>query len=315
MTKASWPASVEEILGGDQAVGLAHLTPAAGVVLTPVTNFALQNRTAGTMAFNSSVGMWHKLARIRDDPDVALAFHTREHGFSNRPEYVLVQGRASLPSLADPEAWQEAMGENWERFSGQPRDLGPLWGRWLSAYHQRVNVEIAVERLIVWPELACLGTPEIHGAPLPAREPAPQSPPARGSGPRVDHARAAKRLARLPNLLLGWVGADGFPLVVPVTVTGVGDEGIELSVPNRLIPAGGRRAGLLGHSFSRHVIGQQQRKHSGWLECDPATGQAVYAPHTEHGYRLPPSRLAFNLSAGFVARRGLRQARREGFLP
>jgi hypothetical protein len=33
-----------------------------------------------------------------DRPLVALAFHTREHGFSDRPEYVLVQGRAAVPT-------------------------------------------------------------------------------------------------------------------------------------------------------------------------------------------------------------------------
>ena len=314
MTAASWPDSVEEILSGDQAAAFAHQTPASGVVLTPVTNFALQDRELGTVTINSSLGMWRKLERIRANPKVALAFHTREHGLNDRPEFVLVQGSASLSSLTDPNAWLNVMGENWERRGGQPRDVGPIWERWLRAYHWRVNVEIAVARVIAYPDLDCISAPEVYGTPLLAQMPSAQRSPARGVGPRIDHFRAAERIARLPNLLLGWVGADGFPMIVAVGVAGTEQQGVLLRAPGDLLPAGGRRAGLLGHRFSRYVVGQQQRKHTGWLEVDSATGRVLYAPHSQSGYRLPASRFAYNLSAGFVTRRGLREARREGFL-
>jgi hypothetical protein len=310
-----WPDSVDAILGGDQAVVLAHVTPAAGIVLTPVTNFALRDREGGTVAVNSSVGMWRKLDRIRRNPHVAVAFHTRDHARSDRPEYVLVQGRATLSSLEDPDAWLAAMGEEtWERIGGKPRDVGPLWNWWLRAYHWRVNIEIGVERIVVWPDLACRGAPEVHGAPLPANPPPPQQPPAGGTDPRVDHARAARRAARLPDVLLGWVGADGLPFVVPVKVTGSEERGIVLEAPGGHVPPGGHRAGLLAHWFSRHAVGQRQRRHTGWLEGGSGSGRVVYAPHTETGYRLPPWRFAFNIGAGLVTRRGVRAARRAGFL-
>jgi hypothetical protein len=295
-------------------VALAHVTPAEGVVLTPVTNFALRDREARTVAVNSSVGMWKKLERIQRNPHVAVAFHTRAHALSERPEYVLVQGRASLSSLEDPDAWGETMGDRWELFGGKPREMGPLWDWWLRAYHWRVNIEIAVERLVVWRDLSCRGAPEVHGAPLPAGPPAPQRRPAGGTAPRVDHVRAARRAARLPDALLGWVGADRFPLVVPVQVTGTEERGIVLQAPDGLVPRGGRRAGLLAHWFSRHAVGQRQRKHTGWLEGEDGDGRAVYAPHTEAGYRLPPWRFAFNVGAGLVTRRGVRAARHAGFL-
>ena len=108
-----WPDAIDEILAGDQAVALAYVTPAQGVVLIPVTNFALRDREAGTLAVNSSVGMWKKLDRIRKNPHVAVAFHTRAHSLSTRPEYVLVQGRATLSSLEDPDAWVEVMGDRY----------------------------------------------------------------------------------------------------------------------------------------------------------------------------------------------------------
>jgi hypothetical protein len=296
-------------------VALAYRTPARGVVLTPLTNFAIRDRAAGTVMLNSSVGMWHKLARLREDPHVAVAFHTREHSLSERREYVLVQGRASLSDLDQPDAWLESIGEGWERFGGQPRDVGRLWARWLRAYHWRVNIEIAVARVIAWPDLACEGAPMVYGASLPADQSRPQPPPTGGVTPRVDHARAARRAASLPSVLIGWVGADEFPVVVPVTIAGTGELGIALQAPPRLLASGGRRAGLLAHRFSRHVVGQRQRKHTGWLDVGTGAGaEILYAPHTAHHYTLPASRLAYNLGAGFVSRRGLREARRAGFV-
>jgi hypothetical protein len=105
----------------------------------------------------------------------------------------------------------------------------------------------------------------------------------------------------VPHVLLGWIGADGHPFVVPVAVGAPSDRGLPVGGPVPL-PPGGRRAGLTAHDFSRYGYGQELRKHTGWLE------DGVYAPHTETGYRLPASRLLFILASGFVTRRGIRTA-------
>jgi hypothetical protein len=244
---------------------------------------------------------------------VAVAYHTREHGFSDRPEYVLLQGRASLSPVED-RGWVANHAENWERFSG-PHDDGWIGERWLRAYYWRVGVTIAVERVTVWPDLACRGQSTVHGSPVPDSPAEPQSPPAKGAGPRVDHHRAARRARRLPNVLLGWVGADGFPVVVPVIVAGTDELGIVLEVPSGVeLPLGGRRAGMTAHSFTRYTWGQRQRIHTGWLEAVPGEQRVIYAPHTQTGYWLPKSRLLFRIGSGFVTRRGLRRARRAGFV-
>jgi hypothetical protein len=306
-----WPDTLDQVLGGDLTAALASVTPASGVVLIPVTGLGLRDREAGTVTVTTSLGLWKKLARMRRDPHVALAYHTREHGLSDRPEYVLVQGMASFSPRPD-RAWLESIRDSWERFLG-PRDAGPLWDRWLRVYTwERVGVEIAVERLVAWPDLACRGTRDVLGAPLPAEPPA-QRPPARGTGPRIKHARAAARAKSLPNALLGWVGADGFPVVVPVEVEGADEQGIVLEAPEGLVPPGGRRAGLTAHSFSPRVIGQEQRVYTGWMEAGPDGRRVVYAPHTETGYRLPASKLLYRLAAGFATRRGMRGSRRAGF--
>src|SRR4051794_29733884 len=208
VTSSIWPDAVDEILGGDQAVMLASVTPARGVVLAPVTNFAIRDRAAGTVTVNTSVGAWRKLERIRREPRVALAFHTRAHARTRRPEYVLVQGKARL---AEPIAgYPYTIAEAWEG-AGDPLPRGRLWRRWLRVYHLRVAIEVTATRVVVWPDLACSGEPAVHGEPLPGGPPAPQAPPRGGTGPRVGLRRATRRAQRLPDALLGWVGADGFP--------------------------------------------------------------------------------------------------------
>ncbi len=172
----SWPETVDEILASDQAVAMAQVTPANGVVLTPLTNFGIRDRHAGTVTpLNSSIGMWKKLRALRENPRVAVAYHTRKHAFTERSEYVLVQGTASLSALED-RSWLEHHRENWEHFAG-PRDVGPLWEHWLEIYHWRVGIQVEVERVLVWPDLACRGPVQVHGAPLPSEAPAEQRPP------------------------------------------------------------------------------------------------------------------------------------------
>src|SRR6266480_3182894 len=141
-----WPDAVEEILDGDHVVMLAYVTPALGVVLAPVT----------------------------------LAFHTRAHARHSRPEYVLVQGRAALSA---PIPDYPAMLENWGRVEDW-EGMGRVWKRWLRVYALRVEIEIAVERLVVWPDLGCGGGATTHGKPLPGREPEAQRAPRRGTAPR-----------------------------------------------------------------------------------------------------------------------------------
>ena len=310
-----WSDAVEEVFEGDEAVALAYVTPAKGVVLAPVTNFAIHDRDARTMVVNSSIGAWKKLERMRRNPRVAVAFHTRAHSRTDRREYVLVQGIASFPWPPDHDSWMEPIRANWDARGPIPRDVGPLWEWWMSVYHWRVNVTIALERVLVWPDLACRGASEVQGAPLPAEPPPAQRPPMNGTGPRVSHRRAAWHARRLPDVLLGWVGADGFPVVVPVEGAAAVREGIELALPGGVgAPPGGRRAGLTSHWFAKGVVGQEQHIHTGWLEVDTA-GRALYAPHTNASYLLPPSKTLYKLATGGATRLALRRGRRAGVLP
>lgn len=298
-----WSDLDDGIIGGDLTAALAYLTPAGGAVVTPVAPIGLRDREAGTVGFTTSLGFGRKLDRIKENPLVSLAYHAREHGFASAPRFVLVQGRASYDPKPDRTVLDERVRPGSTRFMGPPQ-TGIFWDRWLSAYYaDRVLVTVQVERVLSWPDLHCAGERTVVGTPLSGQDPEPQAPPRKGTGPRVDVARAARRLRKSPHVLLSYPGDDGFPLIVPVSVSAVGPRGIALRGP---LAPGGRRAGLLGHRYEPKLIGLETHQYTGWLQ------DSVYAPHTENGFRAPANKTLLLLANGFMARRGLKQARALG---
>jgi hypothetical protein len=298
-----WSDAEERIIGGDLTAALAYVTPAGGAVVTPIAPIGLRDREAGTVSFTTSLGFGRKLERIDSDPRVALAYHSREHGFADADAFVLVQGRATYDADPDPAVLAEVVQPASTRFLGAPRK-GPFWDRWLRAYYaDRVLVTIAVERVCSWPDLACVGEATVYGTPLRVEAPASQEPPRNGTAPRVPPARAQRRASTLAHALLAYVGADGFPFIAPVRIGAASGAGIALSGP---LPRGGRRAGLLAHSYGPQLVGLRVRQHTGWL------ADGVYAPHTESGFRAPANKTLLLLANGLLARRGLAQARKRG---
>ena len=297
-----WSESDDAILDGDLAAVLAYATPAGGVVLTPVAPLGLRDRESHTVSFTTSLGFGRKLDRIEANPKVALAYHAREHGFASEPRFVLVQGTASYEREPDRDVLEQQVRPASARFMGAPR-TGFFWARWLNAYYQdRVLVTVCVERVLSWEDSSCAGEPQVTGAPLP-QAPASQPPPGNGTAPRVDAERAALRAGKLPHVLLGYLGGDGFPLGTPVQIAGSSPAGIRL---RGRLPGGARRAGLLAHGFRAQLVGLDVRQYTGWLAED------IYAPHTEKGFRAPANKTLLLLANGFMARRGLKQARALG---
>jgi hypothetical protein len=301
----AWDDEVEAVLNGDLTAALGYRTPAGGVVVQAIAPVGLHDRSRGTVGFTTSLGFSKKLERIARDPRVALAFHAREHGRAESDAYVLAQGRARV--IAEPDADQRARVRRLasERL-GAPR-TGPFWNRWMREYYRsRVPVEIDVERVVVWPDLRCAGAARVSGEPLPENAGIDQAPPKNGTAPRLDVDRCRKRLARLPHTLVGYAGADGFPVVLPARITGASAAGLQLDAP--ALAAGARRAGLLGHRYEPQLIGLETRQYTGWLEAEE--GRGTYAPHTEAGYRAPANKTLLLLLNGLLAKRGVRAARR-----
>lgn len=307
----SWPDEVDRIIGGDMTAGLAYVTPAGGAVVTAVAPVGLRDRARGTVAFTTSIGLPKKLERMLQNPRVALSYHAREHGHAREAGFVLVQGDAHVTLQPDEDYLRNELSPRAERFMGPPRE-GLFWDRWLREYYaDRVLVEVTVKRVVTWPDEACRGKAAVQGEPPPAEAAPEQRPPKGGIGARVDVERAARRARKLPYLLLAFRGADGYPVQVPVEVAGGGEGGIVLEAPPGLVPAGGRRAGLLAHGYGPKLVGLAARQYTGWLAADP-DGRLIYAPHTEQGFQAPGNKTLLLLANGLLAKRGLRKAAKDG---
>jgi hypothetical protein len=308
-TPVRWPAHVHEIITGDLTAAAAYITPAGGAVVTGVAPCGFARRDDGVVGFTTSLGFAKKLERILRDPRVALAFHARDHGFSARDGFVLVQGRATVDLNPSPERL-DAFVPQATRYLGEIKQ-GPLWDRLLKEYYrERVFVDIAVERIVAWPDLGASGVPEVFGLSLPD-PPRCQATPKLGQGPRVDVARAAGQVGTLPHRLLAYRGSDGFPVIVPVHLAGHGGTGLHLVDAGGLLPPGGRRAGLLAHAYQPRLVGLRTRTFTGWLDVGD-TGSAVYAPHTAKGFTAPARKELLLVGNGLLAKFQLRQARRHG---
>ena len=305
----SWPDDIDAILTGDLTAALAYGTPAGGAVVTAVAPIGMRDREQGTVTFTTSLGFGKKLERIKGNPRIALAYHAREHGFAESPDFVLVQGEATPLTEPDRDLLENVIGPQAERFMGPPKRGKLFWDRWLQEYYaDRVPVTVRVERIVAWPDAEGAGEPRVYGAPLPEDPPPAQAEPKNGTGPRVDAEKAARRIGRLPNQLLAFKGTDGYPEVRPVRIGNGSLAGIELSAA-RPLPPGGRRAGLLAHRYNARLVGLEARGHTGWLTVDGE--RALYAPHTAFGFRAPGNKTLLLLANGLLAKRGLRQARRK----
>src|SRR5690606_34709349 len=126
---------------GDLTVAVAYLTPAGGAVVTSVSPVGLADRTVGTIGFTTSLGFPKKLERILHHPRVAVAYHTRMHGFATHDCYVLAQGRASVDLSPSAQRLEQVMSAS-EAFLGENK-RGRVWDWVLHEYHhQRVVVDI-----------------------------------------------------------------------------------------------------------------------------------------------------------------------------
>jgi hypothetical protein len=314
----SWPAGADEVIKGDLTAAAAYLTPAGGAVVTGVAPCGIGDRDRGVLGYTTSLGFGKKLERIVAEPQVALAYHTREHGFSASPAFVLAQGTAVV-DLTPSRQRLEALIPQVERYMGEVK-RGPVWDRLLREYYtERVFVDIAVARIAVWPDLNASGDMQVTGAAWPGPA-APQRPPVKGAGPRMDVAKAAGQIAGRPHRVLAYRGADGFPVVVPVQIAGHDAAGLRLVAAPGLLPPGGRRAGLLAHAYRPHLVGLSTRIFTGWLDVggdgadrDGADGDGiVYAPHTSKGFVAPPEKNTLLVLNGLLAKFGMWQARRHG---
>ena len=215
-------------------------------------------------------GLWKKLERIRRNPGVAVAYHAREHGLTDRPGFVLVQGRASFPATPD-RAWLESITPEWERFLG-PRS-GGIAGRMLDVYYwQRVPITIEVERVVAYPDDRAEEEPEVFGTPL-AGPPPPQKRSQGRDGPARGHRQGGCPGTRTPaphaaRLVRRGRHAGGDP---GDRAGAASSEGIEPARPARIGPD--RAAGEPGSRRTRSSRGWSARSSASTRAGSRATGR------------------------------------------
>lgn len=305
-----WSDEVDSVVRGDLTVAAAYPTPAGGAVLTSISPIGLADRDSARLTFTSSLGFPRKLEHILARPRVSLAYHTREHGFAESDTFVLAQGRATVDLEPDRQRLA-GIRESIELFLGAPPS-GPIWDRVLREYHQyRVFIDVDVERLTVWPDLAARGTAQVTGAADSGTAPS-QNAPKNGIAPRLDIPPLRRRITGLDHRLLAYEGADGLPVIVPVEISSFDEAGLHLDVASGLLPPGGRRAGLLAHRFGPRCVGLSTRTFTGWLTVGDEG--VVYAPHTSKSLTVPAHYEAQMFLNGLGSKLGVRRVRRDGTL-
>lgn len=306
-----WSDQADEDIKGDLTAAVAYVTPAGGAVVTGIASIGIGDRAAGTMGFTTSLGLHKKLERILRDPRVAMAYHARDHGYSSNHLFVLAQGLADV-DLTPSREKIEAIIPQVEKFLGEVK-RGRLWDRLLHEYYfERVFVDVRVVRVTEWPNLDGGGSPRVSGDPQ-STQPGPQTPPRNGTAPRVKMSKVARQVSKLPHRVIAFRGSDGFPVIVPVKITHHGKQGFTLAAAPGLLPAGGRRAGLLAHSYHPKLVGIATRSMTGWLEVT-VDGAGVYSPHTCKGWSAPAIKSVLLVMNGLLAKFGYRKARRDGVL-
>jgi hypothetical protein len=311
-TRLGWPAEVDRVLGGDVVVAVGTSTPEGGVVVNPVPTLGMRDRDAGTVSFvtagRSALGARVGPDRLAIDPRVAVAYHTRRHGHVHIPGHVLVQGRAEVRSLGDPE--RRALLERREEHLGRPAARGRFWGWWLEPDDRDlIVVDVHVDRLLWWADDDRGEETVVLGVPPPAGDPPSQPPPDAPVRPRVP-MRKLRRVAGRPHRVLGVLDAEGSPLLVPVGISHVGGSELRLTASSSLLPQGQRRAGLLIHEFHPRLVGARASACTGWLRV---VGDLIkWTPHSHRGRVLPPNETLLRLAEGAEARRRRRRAAEHG---
>ncbi|WP_318196272.1 hypothetical protein [Streptomyces sp. MCL20-2] len=201
-TPLRWSNTAHEVLSGDLNVAVAYVTPAGGAVVVSVSPLGLTDRAAGRIGFTTSLGFPKKLERILRDPRVALAYHTREHGFASPEDFVLAQGDAVVDMRPSPQRLDDVLNAS-DRFFG-PGKSGRAWDWLLHEYRRaRVYVDVDVRRMTTWPDLAACGPQEVTG---------PAWPDARGTaGAQERHSTSRRRRRALTKDQPPSVPAAGLP--------------------------------------------------------------------------------------------------------
>lgn len=323
MTASPWPRELDAVFDGSVTAEFATLTASGRPVTTPTTPYL--GRRGDTLDVSTGLTYPAKAERARRDPRVALLFADPVGpGMAGQP-VVLVQGLAGVRD-SDLQA-------NTDRYvalsaaklpgtvQGRPRAVL----RRMAWYYARIWIEVTPLHLWWWPDRGLSAPPQRWDAPEGTAgglsDPAPpgKAPSAWAAPPPRWRPLARAALERLPLCDVTVVGANGFPLCLPVSGATLVDDGITFRLgpgAPALVPGPGC---LTLHGHPERFTGQENHTFVGTVRADH-DGACLYVERALADWSLVggPLRMGVGfLSKGPKLRRrlGAEAARRDQPVP
>ena len=265
-----WPEGLLPLFEKAITVEYASLTRAGSPVTFPLTPYVGEDG----LTLDVSTGLTYpaKAERARRNPKVALLYSDALGSGLARAPVALVQGLATVRD-SDLQANTDryvrlSMAKAPDAYKGQPKFLL----RSVAWYYARIWIQVAPTRILWWPSGHLDEQPQEWAAPagmnVPASDPAPPGgqPPVAWLGESAGWRQAAEQAVRgFPFRDLTFVGADGFPVCVPVREIALEQEGFRLHATRvaGAIPEG--PACLTFHTHNPKFTTQQNRAFVGGL--------------------------------------------------
>jgi hypothetical protein len=242
-------------------VEYCSLTRSGRPIMVPITPYLKPD--GRTLDVSTGLTYPAKAERARRNPKVCLLYADPVGSGLVDPPVVLVQGLATVRD-ADLQAntdryVRETLEKLPEAFKGQPRFLL----RRLEWYFARIWIEVTPTRIWWWPSKALDREPGQWVAPAgtsaPPSDPAPpgQQSAAWLEAPADWRAVARRVVAPRDQCDLSWVGADGFPLGIPVLEAEQLGEGFRLRLGQHLPGAPQGPACLTFHTHPAMFTSQE----------------------------------------------------------
>ena len=273
---ATLPPEVWQVLDRSITVEYTSLTRAGAPVMVPVTPYVADDRT--TLDVATGLTYPAKAERARRNPKVSLLYSDPVGSGLVQPPVVLVQGLASVRD-ADLQANTDryvrlTMAKVPAAYQGQPKFLL----RTLDWYFARIWVQVTPLRVWWWDSKAMTSEPgQWAAAPETTAQPSDPAPPGKQPAawlePPVDWRRTASdAIPRLDQRSLAWVGADGFPLSVPITGLEQTSAGFRLQLGRHLPGTPGGPACVTVHAHPEEFTGQENHTFLGEVRLGTGEG-------------------------------------------
>ena len=305
---AGWPEELLPLFERAITVEYASLTRANTPVTYPVTPYVGED--GRTLEVSTGLTYPAKAERARRNPKVALLYSDPLGSGLDAAPVALVQGIATVRD-SDLQANTDryvrlATARFPDLYKGQPKFML----RSLAWYFARIWVQVTPTRVLWWPEGRLdeppreWTAPEGTSAPPSDLAPPGKQPASWTEQPSDWRAAAEMALRELPFRDITFLGADGFPVCLPVTEISLEAEGLRLDVARLADDGPEGPACLTFHAHDEGFSFQQNRVLVGRVS-KADDGAIVFGVERLLGdWSLPSGRLATTLD--FMFRKGRR---------